>query len=153
MTDWKKLFTYDAWANHETLGSLRSAASPPAKARKVLAHIVGAERLWLWRIERRGSEAPAVWPELSPEECEAGFEDLAVRWRALLPGLSDGKLASPVAYVNSRGEKWSSALEDVLMHVVLHSVHHRGQIAAEMRDAGYEPAYTDFIHAVRQGLI
>jgi uncharacterized damage-inducible protein DinB len=35
----------------------------------------------------------------------------------------------------------------------MHSAYHRGQIAADMRAAGFEPVYTDFIHAVRQGYI
>jgi len=40
-----------------------------------------------------------------------------------------------------------------LTHVIMHSAYHRGQIALEMRAAGMEPAHTDFIHAVRQGLV
>jgi uncharacterized damage-inducible protein DinB len=32
---------------------------------------------------------------------------------------------------------------------VLSSAYHRGQIAADLRTAGFTPAYTDFIHAVR----
>jgi uncharacterized damage-inducible protein DinB len=44
-------------------------------------------------------------------------------------------------------------VEDVLTHVLLHSAYHRGQIASQMRAGGEEPAYTDFIHATRQGLI
>jgi uncharacterized damage-inducible protein DinB len=35
----------------------------------------------------------------------------------------------------------------------MHSAYHRGQIASLMRAGGGIPAYTDFIHAVRQGLI
>jgi len=37
--------------------------------------------------------------------------------------------------------------------VITHSTYHRGQIAADLRAAGVQPAYTDFIHGVRQGLI
>jgi uncharacterized damage-inducible protein DinB len=33
----------------------------------------------------------------------------------------------------------------------MHSAYHRGQIASHMREQGQAPAYTDFIHAVRQG--
>ena len=40
-------------------------------------------------------------------------------------------------------------MEDVLLHVVMHSVYHRGQIATEVRAAGHTPAYTDYIQAVR----
>ena len=39
------------------------------------------------------------------------------------------------------------------MHVLMHSAYHRGQIAADMRAAGLTPAYTDFIHSVRQGFV
>ena len=44
-------------------------------------------------------------------------------------------------------------MEDVLLHVVMHSVYHRGQAAADVRANGGTPAYTDFIHAVRTGRI
>ena len=50
-------------------------------------------------------------------------------------------------------ERFRSSLHDILMHVIMHSAYHRGQIAADMRASGAEPVYTDFIHAVRQGLI
>jgi len=42
---------------------------------------------------------------------------------------------------------------DILTHVLLHSAYHRGQIAVDLRAAGLTPAYTDYIHAVRQGKI
>ena len=58
-----------------------------------------------------------------------------------------------MSYRNSQGETWSSRKDDILMHVVMHSAYHRGQIAADMRIAGLVPAYTDFIHSVRQGFV
>ncbi|HEY6147556.1 MAG TPA: DinB family protein [Thermoanaerobaculia bacterium] len=39
------------------------------------------------------------------------------------------------------------------MHVVIHGGYHRGQIAAELRAAGFTPAYTDYIEAVRRGRV
>jgi uncharacterized damage-inducible protein DinB len=39
------------------------------------------------------------------------------------------------------------------MQVIMHSAYHRGQIASDMRAAGFTPAYTDFIHAIRQGFV
>ncbi len=62
-------------------------------------------------------------------------------------------LAETVVYKNSKGEPWTSTVEDILTHVLLHSAYHRGQIASQVRAGGEQPAYTDFIHAVRQGLI
>jgi uncharacterized damage-inducible protein DinB len=37
-----------------------------------------------------------------------------------------------------------------LDYALFHAAYHRGQIALQMRSAGMGPAYTDFIHAVRQ---
>ena len=50
-------------------------------------------------------------------------------------------------------EAYDSLVRDILTHVFMHSAYHRGQIASDMRQAGFVPAYTDFIHGVRQGLV
>ena len=147
-----RLFAYDEWANRETLRVLRAAEPPPARSLKLLAHIVGAGELWLARLlgEKRAVE---VWPALTPEQCEARLVELARRWRGYLEDLNTEKLPVRVAYVNSKGESWESAVEDVLLHVVMHSAYHRGQMASDMRASGHSPAYTDFIHCIRQGLV
>jgi uncharacterized damage-inducible protein DinB len=148
----RRLFAYDAWANHETLRSFAAAASPPEKAVARMAHVVAAE--WLWRSRIAGQSPPvAVWPKLSPADCERELARLEGEWRGLLDGMSEEGLARPVSYVNSKGEPWRSSVEDILMHTVMHSAYHRGQIASDLRGAGFEPAYTDYIHAVRQHLV
>ena len=95
----------------------------------------------------------AVWPELTLEECRTHVGELGKAWRAYLEGLYPRRLSEAVTYVNSKGEPWTNTAEDILTHVVMHSVYHRGQIAADVRASGHEPAYTDFIHAVRQGFV
>jgi uncharacterized damage-inducible protein DinB len=62
-------------------------------------------------------------------------------------------LDETVDYVNSKGEPWTSSVEDILTHTVLHSSYHRGQIASDMRASGHAPAYTDYIHARRRGFV
>ena len=153
MNDWRRLFAYDAWANRETLASLRAAAAPPEKSRRRLAHLVGAGRLWLARLEGSAGPPPAVWPDLSLDQAAAGIEELAKRWQAFVAGLDEAAGARTISYVNSKGEPWSSAVADVLMHVVMHGGYHRGQIAADLREAGFVPAYTDYIEAVRRNRI
>jgi uncharacterized damage-inducible protein DinB len=74
-------------------------------------------------------------------------------WKNYLTNLSPDDLEKQIDYRNSKGEAWSSRVDDVLTHVVMHSAYHRGQIALEMREAGLQPAYTDFIHGVRQGFV
>jgi uncharacterized damage-inducible protein DinB len=94
-----------------------------------------------------------VWPEWGLEQCQARSLEVAELWRKYLDALPPDDLTKTVSYKNSMGEPWTSTVEDVITHVLLHSAYHRGQIASLMRASGDTPAYTDFIHAVRQGLI
>lgn len=146
------LFSYEDWANREVLGSLRAVAAPPARSVGLLAHIVSAERLWLERLEGQKQTLP-VWPPFSLERCESEVDELAVLWKAYLGTIGEAGLLHSITYKNTKGETFTSQKHDVLMHVVMHSAYHRGQIAAGLRAAGFTPAYTDFIHAVRQGFL
>jgi uncharacterized damage-inducible protein DinB len=147
-----RLFTYDTWANHEVLTALRSSNEPPAHALKLIAHILAAERLWLARLEKKEPDIP-VWPEFTIDECQDLASGLSQLWTSYLAASSEADLEKSVSYRNSKGENWSSRKGDILMHVLMHSAYHRGQIAADMRAAGLTPAYTDFIHSVRQGFV
>jgi uncharacterized damage-inducible protein DinB len=145
------LLRYDVWANGETLRSLRQA-TPPLRSLRWMAHIIGAEFLWLARMQASPAALP-VWPELSLEECEARFDELSDRLIGALDASEAGVLSRSVSYTNSKGETWTSTVEEILTHVVIHSAYHRGQIASDLRAAGQEPPYTDYIHAVRHRLV
>jgi uncharacterized damage-inducible protein DinB len=148
----RRQFAYDAWANREVLAGLGSIPHLSARPLQLLAHILSAERLWLERI-RNGPQSLPVWPDVTAEQCDEHITELARLWHEFLSQLSLTGLTEKVAYKNSKGEPWTSTVEDVLTHVLLHSAYHRGQIASQVRAGGEQPAYTDYIHAVRQGLI
>jgi uncharacterized damage-inducible protein DinB len=150
----RRQFDYDAWANAEVLSVLAANDSGSARPRslQLLAHILSAERLWLERLTQQPQSLP-VWPEFTLGECRAQMQDLAKLWHEYFSKLSPPALSREITYQNSKGESWSSTVEDVLTHIVMHSAYHRGQIASVTRASGCAPAYTDFIHAVRQGLI
>jgi uncharacterized damage-inducible protein DinB len=115
-----------------------------------MAHIVAAERLWLERLEQRAQTLP-VWPDFTVEQCDSQAAEQSLHWKNFLEAISDAKLSSEITYTNSKGENWTSRVDDVLLHVIMHSAYHRGQVASDMRAAGFTPAFTDFIHAIRQG--
>ena len=148
----RRQFAYDAWANRAVLAGLKKSGRPNPRPLQLLAHIVSAERLWLERIKKQPQSLP-VWPDFTIGQCEEQIANLAHLWQQYLGQLSAAALADKVAYKNSKGEPWTSTIEDVLTHVLLHSAYHRGQIASQVRSGGETPAYTDYIHAARQGLI
>lgn len=149
---YEQLRKYDIWANREIAASLKNLPSPLVRCTQLLAHIAGAEYVWLARLDM-GSPPVAVWPELTLAECDLHVQQLGNIWTEFFSKRLPGGLEDLITYKNSKGEPWSSRVQDVLTHVFLHSAYHRGQIATEMRRAGHTPAYTDFIHAVRQGLL
>ena len=146
----REMFLFDDWANREALRSLQEMEHPPERARKVMAHIVAAELLWMARLQQAGHRT-AVWPEFGLEDCDRQIAELRQTWEQYLAELADADLATEITYINSKGERYSNEVRDILMHVLMHGVYHRGQIAAAVRDRAGEPAYTDFIEAVRKG--
>lgn len=148
----RRLFVYDAWANREVLASLESVKDPPTRSVKLLAHIFSAERLWLERLLLQKQTNP-VWPDFTLERCKLQAAELPGLWKSYLASMNESALARSLTYKNTKGENFTSQKQDILLHVVMHSAYHRGQIAADMRAAGFTPAYTDFIHAVRQGFV
>jgi len=148
---YRQLLHYDEWANQEVIEALRKAGNAPVRSVQLLAHLIAAEQLWLARITGNGQPFP-VWPEFTLDRCAREVDAIAGLWRQYFEQLP-GVLERNVTYRNSKGEIWTNQVRDILVHVFVHSAYHRGQIAANMREAGCTPAYTDFIHSVRQGLV
>ena len=156
--DFLRMFDYDSWANRECIAAIRAAASSvsPDMIGRV-AHILSAQKLWLQRILNQPQGMP-VWPTATIEDCVTLADEMTLAWRNYLNTLSQQTLSrqpldTNIKYRNSKGEPWSSRVDDILTHVLFHSAYHRGQIALLTRASGLAPASTDFIHAVRAGFI
>jgi uncharacterized damage-inducible protein DinB len=147
-----QLISYDGWANQEVIAALHAAGTAPERSRKWMAHIVAAGHVWHSRLTQQAQPYP-VWPELTLDESEKEARNLTSLWKAYLDRIGVGGLSQTVSYKNTKGESWSNKVQDILTHVFMHSAYHRGQIAADLRQSGHQPAYTDFIHGVRQGLV
>jgi uncharacterized damage-inducible protein DinB len=143
-------FSYDQWANREVLNSIRKTGTNDERSLQLMSHILAAERVWLERLMQR-PQSVAVWPKADLTSCQSENEALAGLWIEYLSKATN--FDQSISYKNSKGETWTSSIGDVLTHVLMHSAYHRGQIASHMRACGQTPAYTDFIHAVRQGLV
>jgi uncharacterized damage-inducible protein DinB len=147
----RRQFAYDEWANKEVLNAIRSAGGESQRSLQLMSHILASELLWLERLKHQPQSMP-VWPEPDLAQCEAQAATMGGLWLEFLDLITAGDVSQSLSYKNSKGEQWTSTIVDVLTHVVLHSAYHRGQIASHMRANGQTPAYTDFIHGVRQKL-
>jgi uncharacterized damage-inducible protein DinB len=139
-------FAHLSWADDRALAALRAAPADEPRARELLAHVIGAEGVWLARIEGREPDLP-VWPALTLDEIEAAAEKVHAGYVALLTRLEGDAtgLTRMVHYRNSAGLAFDSSVGDILRHVALHGAYHRGQIALLARLGGFAPQPTDYI--------
>lgn len=136
---------YLRWANSRTLASLTECETVPNHAIRTFAHLLSAEEIWLQRLKGISSSSP-VWPERDSLDGFAGWiERNAEGYRVLVAQLSDDKSFSEVNYSNSKGERFTSRVTDVLLHVIAHGSYHRGQLALTVKAQGGTPAVSDYI--------
>jgi uncharacterized damage-inducible protein DinB len=146
----RQLFDYDHWANRAALASLKAAGAAGGRAQEYFRHVIGAERVWLARFSNPTSSDLTPWPTLTLDQCAAEVESLHAGWLALLDKMQPEGLAGSLTYRNTKGVEFSTPIADLLMHLVMHSAYHRGQVAKAVRDAGGKPAATDYVVYVRQ---
>lgn len=140
---WEHVF----WADARLFEAIRDSEGAADPLHEYL-HILGAEEVWLSRLERRSPRA-AVWPEASRDGAKALREQVERGYRAYLSGLRPADLSAPTTYTNSAGTQFTSSVGDILLHVALHGQYHRGKVNLLLRQAGHAPAATDYIAFVR----
>ena len=156
----RELFAYAGWANglvceaasalsEEQLGDSIASSFPSVGG--TLAHMVGAE--WVW-LRRWLGESPSGFPEWVAKpvlaELRARLSAVEHERDAFVARLSDADLGRAVSYRNLAGQAFSDPLGNLMRHVVNHSTYHRGQVATQLRQLGFKPPSTDLIVFLRQ---
>ena len=156
----RQLFAYDAWANRRSLGACavltpeqftRDMGSSFHSVRDTLAHIVGAQFVWLERFHGRvpaGLLPPADFPDVAKlsarsNEVQQGLSDYVNQ-------LSGDDLAETFEYRDLKGNSHRGLRWQTLQHVANHGTYHRGQITTLLRQLGAKPVSTDLIAFYRE---
>lgn len=140
-----RTFEHNRWADERMLEVLQAAEEPPEKALQIFAHGIAAQVVWLDRIQGQEQSSP-VWPQANLATIAEAIPVIFRRFDAVL---RSDDLNRPVAYTNSAGREFSTCVGDILMHIALHGAYHRGQVSLLLREAGLQPAATDYIAYVR----
>lgn len=140
----ERLVAHLGWADRAALEALRAAGRPEPGLTELYAHVLAAEHVWHARLTGAPA-AVAVWPTLTLDECERLGRENLERLTAYVAGLAEGDLTRGVTYRTSAGDEFTTAVEDILLHVCLHGAYHRGQIAQGLRRGGDTPRPTDYI--------
>jgi uncharacterized damage-inducible protein DinB len=158
--DFRLLYDYNSWANHRSLDACaslsdeqftRDLGSSFRSVRDTLAHICGAEWLWLERWHGRSHSS------IPPASDFTNLESLRRRWdeieRNLLDyvaSLTPEEVQRVVQHKTTQGVPQSAPLWQMLQHLVNHGTYHRGQVATMLRQLGAKPISTDLIFFYRE---
>jgi len=151
----RQLYDYNRWAGRRTLTVASTLASDDflrpmgnsfSSVRDTLAHILGAEWIWLERWQGRSPKAlldPAAFP--TAQSLESRWETVERDQLQFIEALAPQRLSEELPYINQKGQRYSYPLWQQLIHVVNHSSYHRGQVTTLLRQLGAEAVSTDFL--------
>jgi uncharacterized damage-inducible protein DinB len=150
---------YSSWASRRLLDAAsqlseeelqRDFQTADKNVLNTLVHAFAADRIWLARIQgparttfidENDRQLPALqreWPALQQ------------RWRQWAASLTDQSAVAKVPYKDMKGNAYEQPLWQIVLHVVNHATHHRGQVSGFLRAMGHTPPALDLIAFYRQ---
>ncbi len=156
----KTLYDYNAWANRREMDAAsaltneqftKQLGSSFSSVRDTLAHIFGAEWIWLERFQGR---SPASLPDVAQyadlPSLRAAWLEHEARLLGFVGGLKQEDLNRVMEYKTLKFGTYSNPLWQSMQHLVNHGTYHRGQITTMLRQLGAQPILTDLMHFYRE---
>jgi uncharacterized damage-inducible protein DinB len=115
-----------------------------------LVHTFAADRVWLARFQgvpRPGYSSEADY-HLTVLQTE--WPALHTRWSEWADSLTDQQILATLDYKDMKGKPWSQPLWQLVLHVVNHGTHHRGQVSGFLRALGHAPPPLDLVVYYRE---
>jgi uncharacterized damage-inducible protein DinB len=154
------LYDYNAWANRraqEAASALtneqftKPMGSSFGSVRDTLAHIYGAEWIWLERFQGR---SPAALPDVGEfaniASLQEKWAEQEARLLAFVGKLTQEDLNRVMEYKTLKFGVYRNPLWQSMQHVVNHGTYHRGQVTTLLRQLGAQPILTDLMHFYRE---
>ena len=151
--DLREHLAYSAWASQRLVQAaselteaelLRDFQTADHSVLGTLVHAFASDRVWLTRLRK----AP---PKYSTE-ADNHLSVLKEEWPELyrqydewLGGLNDDAVRADLTYQDMRGREWTQPIWKLLLHVVNHATHHRGQVSGFLRTMGRVPPVLDLV--------
>ena len=155
---YRRWFEYEKDSDAKVLASLQAVADPLRglpqfqKAIDLLAHLVAARNMWLYRLGQ-GNQPVELFPlEMPLTDLPTLLDEMESAWSSYFEKLTDEQIEREFEYQSYEGLRFRNTVDDVLTQLFGHSLYHRGQIAMILRSIGAEPAPTDFIYWSREAL-
>jgi uncharacterized damage-inducible protein DinB len=127
----------------------RDLGTSYASVHGALAHLIGAELVWLKRVVE--GESMTIVPGVAelPDRAAlvAAWERSKTGWRRVL---EEDDLARTISYSNTKGQQFNDPLWLIMTHLADHSATYIGVLMAGLRLLGRTPPATGVIFYIRQ---
>jgi|ERR1035441_5499786 uncharacterized damage-inducible protein DinB len=148
----QSLFAHMAWADGAILKAVaaRDGAFADDELRKWLHHIVTVQSFFLSLFQQRSFDMER-WKQApgTMDETERRFDEAHADGAVYIARLDEAELARTIEFPIPAMKDFHPSVRDALMQVVMHSEHHRAQVAMRLRTLGGTPPTTDYIIWVR----
>lgn len=116
-----------------------------------LIHTFRSERTWFHRMLAGTPRLPHELPEDEHwDHLLEQWREVHANWRTWVTPLSDSGAYAVLEYTDLKGQAWQQPVWQVILHVVNHSTHHRGQVSGFLRALGKNPPSLDLITYARE---
>jgi len=138
------------WADGRILDAFEESQTKNKDLLKLVRHIAVAERVWLSRLQGKGSAQYSLWEDAEDlTAIRTMFEENADQYHVYIEGLEESELDEMIDYSSQSGVPFRTSVRDILLQVLLHGQYHRGQINRTLRIESEEPVQVDYITFTR----
>lgn len=143
---------YTAWASRllvEAAGKLtheeltRDFGTADKSVLGTLVHVFGADRVWLARLKGEPVAPFLTDTDYHLRVLQNDWPALYRRWKEWADTLTDEAAQAEISYTDLSGNSWRQPLWLLMLHVVNHGTHHRGQVSGFLRAMGHAPPELD----------
>jgi uncharacterized damage-inducible protein DinB len=115
-----------------------------------LLHVYGGDLVWIERMHGTSLTARPYDAHATLATLQEGWPRVWERWREFGASLTPEAADAEIAYSTFKGVPYRSAAWEIILHVVNHGTHHRGQAAGFIRAMGKTPPVLDLMEFYRQ---
>jgi uncharacterized damage-inducible protein DinB len=114
-----------------------------------LAHAFAADRVWFDRVNGRRRTVFIEDRDRNLDTLRQEWPVLHQGWRQWLSGMEERQIHESISYQDIAGNPYQSLPWEIVLHVVNHGTHHRGQVSGMIRALGQAPPQLDLIRFYR----
>ncbi len=148
--NWASRRMLDAAAGLTTDELTRDFGSSEKSVLGTLLHVYGADVAWIERVHGTSLTARPYHADATLATLKSAWPPVWDRWKDYASALTQEAAEAGIAYSSFKGDAFRSPVWQIILHVVNHGTHHRGQASGFIRALGKTPPVLDLMYYYRQ---